>query len=462
MIRYAAALARLELDRPGNAGLGILIVPPCEHAAVAEAIRVALPDATVAPLDAWPVGWTRLVVPGLPTGEQRAIEALITLNEQRDRIAREGRLLVLLVTRRESELLRRHAGDVFSAHRFEDEVAFVARDDVDETRARGLLHEYYRRRFGQLNLRGFARSEREDVSWRVEALYQEIRGRREPVPEATRGPREHSISGPVRELVTLSPLSVLLGQPGAGKSFFLRHLALELSRVDSGAGLERPLPVLVPVSALAPFSDPRPLEERLVDWLLEEGLEIAHAYPRALAEGRVVFLLDGLDEVGGELARRKAVEAVAALSRRAPQCRVIVTSRVTGYEPGALPALELQLEPFDDTQITSFLKTWCALYAIELAGRDDASTRELGERDGRELAAQVLAHEQVRELARTPLLLTILAVIAPAYGCRTIASSSTSMQRGSSSSAGVACAARARRRTPRLSRVPTRCASSGG
>jgi hypothetical protein len=68
------------------------------------------------------------------------------------------------------------------------------------------------------------------------------------------------------------------------------------------------------------------------------------------------------------------------------------------------------LSPFDNDEISNFLGRWCELYARDQSG-DTLTARQRGKEEGRALASDVLAHPQIRELARSPLLLTVLAII---------------------------------------------------
>jgi len=61
-----------------------------------------------------------------------------------------------------------------------------------------------------------------------------------------------------------------------------------------------------------------------------EGL--AAAVHEELGQGRVLLLLDGLDEVAGEHSRRQVVRAVQAFAQQYQQCRIVVTCRVRAYE----------------------------------------------------------------------------------------------------------------------------------
>ncbi|WP_395853631.1 NACHT domain-containing protein [Cystobacter fuscus] len=314
--------------------------------------------------------------------------------------------------------LQRFASDVYSARLFLEVVDFIPESDVDPIVARAKLAAWQRERFGRLDLRGFVRSESEDVSWRIEDIYQDIKatysriggGKSVAVYE---GPDAPLISwlGKFREPELLRALGVVvLGHPGSGKTFFLRWLAISASQQGSLLGIDSPIPVLTSLAAYAQAPGPVSLYDYFLEVLLENDQPAAHIMELAVAEKRAIFLLDGLDEVGDELARRKMSDAVETLIKRVPGCLVVVTSRIAGYDTAVLSAAHVLLSPFDDESIRRFLVRWCELYARDRLGNSRAASRE-GKNEGERLARDVLQHKEVHELARNPLLLTVLAMV---------------------------------------------------
>jgi hypothetical protein len=434
MSRYAQAveqvLPRLDLQSPG---IGILVVASGQHSLVAEALTPHLPEAARAPLEAALVraGPAVLVATGLPANRAEAEAALTELNSLRGWVASSGRLLVLLLTRQELAELQRLAADVYSARLFLETIGFIPEPAVEFEQARAELARWQRERFGRLDLRGFVRSEGEDVSWRIEDIYQDVSARDvhavfkrnhvwwEVVPRSGGSApwlvgREPSLLQLLDLLRASMPapawMAVVLGHPGSGKTFFLRWLTMRAGTQEQVVSIRRPLPLLTSLSAYAQSPGPISLYEYFLEVLLENGQSAAHVLGRAVAERRAIFLLDGLDEVGDESARRRMIEAVRAFQQEVAGCLVVVTSRIAGYTPGSLPAAEFALSPLNEEAIRSFLVRWCELYALERLG-DSPSSRQQGGEEGERLANDVLQHKQVYELARSPLLLTVLAMV---------------------------------------------------
>ncbi|HSP79975.1 MAG TPA: NACHT domain-containing protein, partial [Myxococcaceae bacterium] len=401
-------------------GIGILVVAPGQHALVARVLESKLPGAVSTPLEQGLLreGPARWIVTGL-SGDRAAVEAALSeLNGRRNWISSSGRLLVLLLTRRELVEVQRLAGDVYSARLFAESVPFMPDPEVDAEAARAELAQWQRNRFGRLDLRGFVRSESEDVSWRVEDVYQELRASYSLEALFGQGAPGIMQEGAVTELLSkafraqperMQPV-VLLGHPGSGKTFFLRWLAMSAVEQERLLGLERPLPLLTSLSAYAQGSGGAGLREHFVESLLENEQPAAHLVERAIQERRVLFLLDGLDEVGDASSRRRMASAIEALIREAPGCPVIVTSRIAGYDAVHLSSLNFFLSPFTDSAIERFLIRWSELYALNRLGETPQAQAE-GHQEGEQLARDVLEHSEVRELARSPLLLTVLAMV---------------------------------------------------
>lgn len=436
-----ATLAWLDLAKRG---WGLVVVPPHQQREMAEALAARVPGRSLFALDAALVdsedgglldgaiangGGFLYVDPD--AGIDAEVATWRALNGRRDWLS-DSAVWVIVLSSRQLVRLGTHAGDLASVARHSETVPFIPRElsDDEMAAARAELHTHYLRRFGRLDLRGFIRSEREDVSFPVEEIYQPLRGVVEPLYAIL--PSEITASGtpggqalPVVELLTArrredrrvpslasatpSP-TLLVGGPGSGKSFFLRHCALAASEGDQFAGQERPLPVYVPLAATRAAAPLAALEDRAFDDLLEAGLRVAHAFAREAEAGRVLFLLDGLDEVGD--ARVHVARQVAALAERYPRCTVVTTSRPTGLsavlEASDLSCVQIDLAPLDDDALTALLGSWCELYEIERAGTDLAAR---GRAEGEQLARDVIASNSIGELARTPLLATIVAIV---------------------------------------------------
>ena len=414
--RYSASAASLiERIQPLAPGVGIVVVPSAQHALIAAELaarlgaQVGTLDQALAPAE----GPLRVVVAGLPADGQ-APKLLATLNGRRDFITARNGFLVLLVSSFELAHVQGYAPDLFSARLFLENVPFEPDTGVDAETARSSLARYYDERFGRLDLRGFIRSEAEDVSFSVDEIFQNLQAsliRREPLGENEAFGRELAVEKWLAITGHERPF-VVLAHPGSGKTFLLRWLALAAAkrRPDVDLGVKDPLPLLVSLAAYAQVPQSIGLLHYIIEMLLEAGQLAAHGVGRAADERQAVFLLDGMDEVGDEGARRRAMEGIRELHEQAPGCLIVVTSRIAGYGADDLEAHLLMLSAFDDERIRRFLVRWCELYAVSRLGATDA-VRSEGRREGEQLASDVLGNPGVRALAGNPLLLTVLAIV---------------------------------------------------
>ncbi|MES1243227.1 MAG: SUMF1/EgtB/PvdO family nonheme iron enzyme [Acidobacteriota bacterium] len=306
--------------------------------------------------------------------------------------------------------------------------------DVARVTERYLEHLVDRYRF--LDFRGMGVSDRAPLRLPLLDMYVPLKARidtpegetwervhvagRAPCDEERVALRRLSEPRPVLDLLKHNDGLVLLGDPGAGKTTFVKFAALALATGQGDAlGLGARLPVLLPVSAYAaalaagdisliPFIA-RYYHDRGVELPLEGMLE------EAFGKGGVLLFLDGLDEVRELERRHLVVERVRdfySFHRRAGN-KFVLTSRIVGYRevrPAAEGLAECTLVDFDDAEIESFVGRWTAAVEKAAAGETQVAALE-AQREKDELLAAVRRNPGVRSLASNPLLLTILALM---------------------------------------------------
>jgi hypothetical protein len=188
------------------------------------------------------------------------------------------------------------------------------------------------------------------------------------------------------ELVNTVQKVIVLGKPGVGKSTFLKFLAL--CAVDGALAKPR-VPIFVSLKEWSESGVP------LIQFVAGrfETCEFPDPLPyvrRLLNTGSCILLLDGLDEVTFDVS--KAITELTDFSRLYHDNQFVLSCRIASYDYVFEQFSEVEIADFGEQQIRTFVENWF--------GRDSGKARGcLDELD---------KHAAIRELAGTPLLLTLL------------------------------------------------------
>nr|VFJ63868.1 MAG: NACHT domain-containing protein [Candidatus Kentron sp. FW] len=204
----------------------------------------------------------------------------------------------------------------------------------------------------------------------------------------------------LKEVFRSTTSAVLIGDPGSGKSTALRAIAIDCAqgRLSSGGrGGVRLVPVFMELRRWAQSRD------SLMDHAVTIFQENGFPRPRRLLNrlrgaGRLVFLLDALDEVDDSQDRQRVLAGIRDLLSEEKggkrPCRVFVTSRPTSYD-GQLSDLvgeSLQMADFTPAQIARFVRNWDF--------RPPKSHLKL--------VSVIMDRRPILEICRNPLMLTIV------------------------------------------------------
>lgn len=236
---------------------------------------------------------------------------------------------------------------------------------------------------------------------------------------------------PVLEILAQQRLAVVIGNPGSGKSALVNQLAWMLSPNGQPAALPDCLQGRTPVRiVLRRVEIPENAKIGQAAWLWQAlEAEIGEALQNNQQAGRQasavlaslqqkllqapggLMLLDGLDEVPAANRRRSLLlQAITALAEAMPEhTRFIVTARPYAYTD---PGWQLKqftpffLTPFDQEQTAQFIHGWYAAARSRFSLRDSDLRQRIPD-----LIDQVENRPHLRELARRPLLLTLISTL---------------------------------------------------
>lgn len=247
------------------------------------------------------------------------------------------------------------------------------------------------------------------------------------------GPDNVREAGPIDIQTALSryPKLAIIGDPGSGKSTFLKFVALMLARSvlmnNSTLAFEKlsfqeplAIPVFVScwdlsdflkkqgtveISSLVAFLSGRLNQSRFP--VTDEELETI------LDAGNCCMMFDGLDEVPADSGRAAVSRLLEDCVKKFPQNRYLVTSRVRAYTGDTILKGEFtrcDIQPFDADDRALFLKNWMGLL-FRVA--PDLVLVEGGEanREFQSLTLGIEKNDRIRPLAVNPLLLTVIAIV---------------------------------------------------
>jgi HEAT repeat protein len=230
--------------------------------------------------------------------------------------------------------------------------------------------------------------------WRMgEQMGREVKKDRSPIP--------------LEQAVAKHERLVILGDPGAGKSTSLHHLAW------SQAADQESLPLLVPLGrADVAIEGGRSMLGAALDILTghktgEERETLRSALEERIAEKGVLWLWDGLDEV--RFNPREVVETLGHLAVDGHQ--MVVTSRPLGYEPIVGCDNLYKVPPLSFEEAETFVDRWFQALA-EARQVSEQERKAWAEERSRWLKGQIEDRPGLQEVSRNPLMLTFLAVLA--------------------------------------------------
>jgi len=289
---------------------------------------------------------------------------------------------------------------------------------------------------GHIDIRGLAVSSGKAHSFLIEELYVGLSELNVSLSIDRSATKERQLTDEIRNSSTphtpKQPRLAVIGDPGAGKSTFLKWIAHTLASdrlgLSNGAGkarfrIEEPLiPVLVRVAdwlehiqvSKAKDDPSRPTTDSSPDWLFHYLGKQAEAgnhglgavwFEERLKKGDCLILLDGLDETPDRREREGMVARIQAVAKAFRDCPLVVTSRPAALHGNAILSQfrTVSIGSLEDATIKTFLERWS-----QALQREDRATATVL-RD--ELLAAINSRPAIKHMARNMVMLTALAVV---------------------------------------------------
>ncbi|MEC4817858.1 MAG: NACHT domain-containing NTPase [Scytonema sp. PMC 1069.18] len=186
---------------------------------------------------------------------------------------------------------------------------------------------------------------------------------------------------------------MVLGKPGAGKTTFLKYLAIQC--IEGQFQSDR-FPIFI---TLKDFAE-APKQPSILEYIAQQlsKCKVTDANLKAeqlLEQGKVLILLDGLDEVREEDTKR-VLKQVQEFSYQYHTNQFVITCRIAAKEYTFQGFTEVEVADFDFDQIATFAQNWFRL-------KDPVK--------GERFIQKLKENEPILELATNPLLLTLLCLV---------------------------------------------------
>lgn len=186
---------------------------------------------------------------------------------------------------------------------------------------------------------------------------------------------------------------LILGKPGAGKTTFIKHLAVAWCKREFQLNL---------IAVLIELRRVQDKEWKLLD-AIGKQLELeTKAVIILLKQGCLLVLMDGLDEVPTIKLRRSVQRQLAEISEEYANNRFILTCRTQIIEFLPVGFTSVEIADFSAKQVKKFVQNWFA--AI------DKSSTEIAQQ-WKKFEYAISNNPALRELTATPVLLSLICLV---------------------------------------------------
>ncbi|MCL1463224.1 NACHT domain-containing protein [Argonema galeatum] len=188
---------------------------------------------------------------------------------------------------------------------------------------------------------------------------------------------------------------MVIGKPGAGKTTFLKFLALQCIEGKLQSDI---VPIFITLKDFPEHGKKQTLLEYIIEQLSPYEI-VAEEIEQLLKQGRTMVLLDGLDEVK-EKNSNYVLDQIKYFSKRYYRNRFVMTCRIAAQKYTFAEFTEVELADFDSKQIDTFAENWF-----------ECSKEEKKEEKAKKFRRNLNNQPRIKELATNPLLLTLLCLV---------------------------------------------------
>lgn len=188
----------------------------------------------------------------------------------------------------------------------------------------------------------------------------------------------------------------VLGKPGVGKTTFLQHLAVQCNRGEFAADQVPIFLTLREFAEAAKHQGEFSLFNTIHQALATDGLTDSAPLEALLHKGRVLVLLDGMDEVPNQDISA-VIREIRAFSDKYYRNRFVVSCRTASQKLALRGFTDVEIAPFTQEQIATFAQKW--FVALGKTATSQAQAAEFVQKLDRP------ENWQFRQLVVTPLFL---------------------------------------------------------